>query len=139
MSESVEDLDSVSENASENEVANKLVNDAIEAAVLQVTDDTSTSSEDEEYSPDPDILCSETVSAPVIERSDDDNKAAEGNIAPGECITQNSVVYNCMHSRHDPLQTTWQHVVIFSFYFAPFSPLQPSTAPGATGPGGQKI
>ena len=91
MAESVEDLlDPVSDNASENEVANRLVNDAIEAAVLQVTDDTSTSSEDDEFTPDPDILCSETVSAPVIERADDDNKSAEGNIAPGECITQNS-------------------------------------------------
>ena len=87
MAESVEDLlDPVSDNASENEVANRLVNDAIEAAVLQVTDDTSTSSEDDEFTPDPDILCSETVSAPVIERADDDNKSAEGNIAPGECI-----------------------------------------------------
>ena len=67
----------VGESTSETDLANKLVNDAIEAAVLQVTDDTNTSSDDE-YAPNSDILCGGTVSAPLIERTDSTNKTTEG-------------------------------------------------------------
>lgn len=67
----------VGESTSETDLANKLVNDAIEAAVLQVTDDTNTSSDDE-YTPNSDILCGGTVSAPLIERTDNTNKTTEG-------------------------------------------------------------
>jgi len=74
------------QSVSETELANKLVNDAIEAAVIQLTDDTNTSSSEDEYSPNADILCGETVSAPVIEqeRADSNNKTVEGSTAgPG--------------------------------------------------------